>query len=147
MLEVILIPALNAAFNNVIADWGGFGALRMLRLAKVIRICRVFGASSDAGPFFKGLLSGLRSAAFIWAILLAMLFVFGVLLRLNADENVALEYFPSVPVAMVTLVSRGIFADNIGAVIDSMILHRDATSLVLFLIFVFLALFNMLNML
>merc|ERR1711924_249204 len=147
LLEILFLPMLNAITNGEVASGNSFAALRVIRLAKVIRIARIFGASSDAGPFFKGLLSGMKTAAFIWGLLLAMLYVFGVLLRLNASQPIKEVYFYNVLGAMVTLITQGVMLDEISGIVLDMINNRDGGSFALFSAFVFFAHFNLLSML
>lgn len=143
---MLVIPILSALTNSDIAEWGGVGALRLIRVGKIIRICRVFGASADTGPFFKGLFSGMRSAAFIWFLLIAMLFVFSVLMRTNCAPIVEETYFTSVSRTMLYLVIKGVLLDNVGVTI-LLLWDEDALSFVMFMIFVFLAYFTLLSML
>lgn len=146
MIELIVIPVLNIITKSNITEWGGFSVLRLIRLGRIIRICRVFGASSDTGPFFKGLLSGMRSAAFIWCLLIAILFVFSVLMRQNSSQNVREQYFSDVSRTMLWLVIKGVLLDNVGVILELMF-DEDPLSFFLFVVFVFLAYFTLLSML
>ncbi|CAK0911423.1 unnamed protein product, partial [Prorocentrum cordatum] len=146
-LEVLIFPALAVLFDRR-RDWAGFGALRALRLAKVARIWRVLTCSSDATPFFKGLLFGVRSAGFIWAIILAMTYVFAVLMRLYADDAIRDVYdeFNYLDTTFLLLIVRGLMMDEVGVLMLDL-WRQDKTSWLIFTIYTWFTFFSLLNML
>jgi hypothetical protein len=89
----------------------------------------------------------MKSAAFVWGLLLAMLYVFGILLRLNAEDTLKDEFFATVGESMLTLLARGIMLDEVSEILNLMRLSGAWLSLVTFMVFVFGAHFNLLNML
>jgi hypothetical protein len=147
ILEIIILPVLGIIFNSD-SDWGGFSAIRALRLAKVTRVWRLLTCSADATPFFKGLLFGVRSAGFIWGIILAMTYVYAVLMRLYANDATRDLYdeFNSLDTTFMLLIVRGLMMDEVGILILDL-WKQDKGSWFIFTTYTWFTFFNLLNML
>jgi len=147
ILEVGIVPVLAVIVNGD-SDWGGFGAIRALRLAKVTRVLRILTCSADATPFFKGLLFGVRSAGFIWGIILAMTYVFAVLMRQYTDDATKDLYdeFNALDTTFWLLIVRGLMMDEVGILILDL-WRQDKTSWFIFAVYTWFMFFSLLNML
>jgi hypothetical protein len=140
------VPALavDPSFEGQLADTDWIAVLRMVRLLRVVRLSRV---SRDIDIFCKGIWSGLRESAIVWAILILLTFVFSVLLTTYATDELREKVFSSLRHSMHVLFRSGIVLDGASDVLDDMMSCGDTASYLLFVLFVVVSQYIMLNLL
>jgi hypothetical protein len=134
---------------------GGGGALgnasvlklfRLVRLTRMARMAKLLRAIPELIILIKGIAVASRSVVFTLLLLVVILYFFAIVFRqLTDDSEVGLEFFPSVPAAMNSLLLDGVLPDQ-AAIIRSCI--DDSWILgMLILLFVLLATLTVMNML
>lgn len=121
--------------------------LRLLRLIRIARIARLLRILPELMILIKGMLAAMRSVGFTLALLVMVLYVFAIAFtQICADTDVGQSHFPRITRSMYNLLIYGVFLDSIGSFVDEL---NDAGYHIafLFLIFVFLAAFTLMNML
>mmetsp|Transcript_100879 Transcript_100879/g.284593 ORF Transcript_100879/g.284593 Transcript_100879/m.284593 type:complete len:918 (-) Transcript_100879:9-2762(-) len=128
-------------------DFGQFAALRVVRLLRLPRLARLFRFFPELGTLTKGILHAMRSVAYTMIMLLTVIFVFGVIFKVQAEMSPNLQgLFPTLARTMTVLLLQGTLLDGPGAVYDK--IASDSPLLAgLFLLFIFLSSFTVLNML
>jgi len=134
---------------------GGTGSARvvLLRLARLLtitrlgRIARLLRAMPEMLMLLKGIATATRSVFVTLLLLVALLVVFGVILRTQVGENVELEQlFSSVLQTMWLLLLHCTFLDDVAEFLNT-VKDISAFSGMILLIFIFLSSFTVLNML
>jgi len=121
--------------------------LRLLRLVRLTRLTRLMRAVPELLFMLKGLLEATRSVACTLSLLLAILYVFGIIMRqLSEGTNMGKTYFHSVPAAMYTLLLNGTFLDSVRQTMDD-IARESVLCAIVFLMNIVLAALTMTNML
>jgi voltage-gated sodium channel len=149
LVDIVFVPVASlvirgSAFENTSTE---LAVLRTLRLFKLLRVLRLTRASSEVNLFFKGLLSGLKESSLVWAILTGMVVVFSILLTTYATDEMRETNFSSLVVCMNRLVASGIFLDESAGLFEDMMSSRDVSSYMIFLTFVVISQYIILNML
>lgn len=146
----IMLPVWLSGVHNGEAGFGDLSVLRvarLLRLAKLGRIARLLRYTPEVLTLLKGLLYALRSVFVTLMLLLVLLYLFGIIFKTQAETNPTLESkFPGVVTSMWFLLLHGTFLD---AVADEVpVLRQESTVLTaLFVAFIFLSSFTILNLL
>jgi len=125
--------------------------LRLLRLSRMARMARLLRSMPEILILLKGISAAIRSVFFTLVLLLILLYIFAVLFRQLADDTTTGKtYFSTVPGSMNKLLIHGIFFDNFGDMIESIVKENGALGVVLlffFYSFVLLASLTVMNML
>jgi len=148
-VDLLFLPAASLVIHGSVAENTSteLAVFRTLRLFKLLRVLRLSRSSQEANVFFKGLLSGLKESSMVWAILTGMVVVFSILLTTYATDEMRENTFSSLGVSMNRLVVSGILLDEIAGVFDDMLKSNDVSSYVMFLAFVIISQYVILNML
>eukprot|EP00931_Biecheleriopsis_adriatica_P041258 TRINITY_DN23605_c0_g1_i1.p1 TRINITY_DN23605_c0_g1~~TRINITY_DN23605_c0_g1_i1.p1 ORF type:complete len:704 (+),score=153.23 TRINITY_DN23605_c0_g1_i1:58-2169(+) len=152
VLETWVIP-LGAAITGSagsLAVGEKFGILRLariLRLTRLGRIVRLLQALPEMLLLLKGIAASLRTLCVTVLLLGILIYVFGVIFKHQSSENSALNaMFPSVPASMWVLLLHGTFMDAPATILND-ILAESGWEAALFLFFIFLSSFTVLDML
>merc|ERR1712050_664512 len=88
--------------------------LRLLRLMRLTRLTRLMRAVPELLFMMKGMLEATRSVACTLALLILILYVFGITLKQLSDGTpMGKRFFGTVPDAMYTLLFNATFLDNV----------------------------------
>lgn len=120
---------------------------RILRLARLGRIMRVLKLCPEVLTLIKGVTRAARSVCYTLILLLVLLFVFAIIFKSESNEADSLQQlFPTITDAAWALLLKGVLMD--GAALTFYAISEDSWILAfLFLIFIFLSAFVVLNML
>mmetsp|Transcript_9443 Transcript_9443/g.16759 ORF Transcript_9443/g.16759 Transcript_9443/m.16759 type:complete len:711 (-) Transcript_9443:92-2224(-) len=154
--EVWIIPIILVIVGHV-TDSGPLHAvkeltvlrtIRLIRLTRLCRIARLLKAVPEVLTLLRGIAAAARSVFFTLLLLFVLLFVFGVVFKTQADEDFpALKtLFPTVFSAMWVLLLQGTFLDSPSAALRE-IGESSSFLMFVFLVFIFLSSFMVLNML
>lgn len=121
--------------------------VRLLRLTRLGRIARLLRAVPELLTLLKGIGAAMPSVFYTLLLLLILLFVSGVVFKTQSeeDDNLA-QLFPTVPASMWLLLLSGTFLDGPSAVANQVLASSPALA-GLFLLFIFLSSYMVLNML
>eukprot|EP00929_Paragymnodinium_shiwhaense_P050039 TRINITY_DN25221_c0_g1_i1.p1 TRINITY_DN25221_c0_g1~~TRINITY_DN25221_c0_g1_i1.p1 ORF type:complete len:703 (+),score=146.60 TRINITY_DN25221_c0_g1_i1:98-2206(+) len=118
--------------------------LRLTRLGRVVRLLRLF---PDVLYMLKGILLAIRSVLCTVALLIVLMFLFAIIFRQQAVGDDELEeMFPSVTEAMWVLLLHGTLLDDVTDAVG-FIRERSTLLIILFLVYVFIGCWTILNML
>eukprot|EP00927_Polykrikos_kofoidii_P055183 TRINITY_DN49472_c0_g1_i1.p1 TRINITY_DN49472_c0_g1~~TRINITY_DN49472_c0_g1_i1.p1 ORF type:complete len:794 (-),score=127.31 TRINITY_DN49472_c0_g1_i1:129-2423(-) len=131
-------------------EFGNLSILRMarlLRLTRLSRIARLLRMIPEVMTLLKGITLALRSVGFTMLLLVVLLFIFGVIMKQQAEvDEVLAPVFPTVTESMWILLVQGAFLDEVGGILGTL-KERSWALTIVFLFFVFLGCFTVLNML
>jgi voltage-gated sodium channel len=149
LIDVLFVPAANALVPGTVPQntETELNVFRSCRLFKLFRILRFSRASLDVNIFIKGLLSGLKESSIVWGMITGLVFVFSILLRTYATDEVRMKAFPSLGLTMHRLIVTGILLDDVADILNNMLKSSDWGGYVLFLTFVIISQYVLLNML
>eukprot|EP00929_Paragymnodinium_shiwhaense_P008158 TRINITY_DN112099_c0_g1_i1.p1 TRINITY_DN112099_c0_g1~~TRINITY_DN112099_c0_g1_i1.p1 ORF type:complete len:716 (+),score=89.37 TRINITY_DN112099_c0_g1_i1:98-2245(+) len=118
--------------------------LRLTRLGRVVRLLRIF---PDILYMLKGITLAVRSVLCTVGLLISLMFLFAIIFRQQAavDEELN-EMFPSVTESMWVLLLQGTLLDDVTDFVHALRLH-SAFLTFLFLVYVFVGCWTILNML
>jgi hypothetical protein len=110
---VVFIAILVAGPGLELPTSGPTRSLKLLKLARIARMVRLLRAAPELMIMIKAMRAALRGVIFAFILLVAMVYVFAILLRqLTAGEDYGNEFFPNVPCSMATLLLDGAFPDQ-----------------------------------
>ncbi|CAK0863698.1 unnamed protein product [Prorocentrum cordatum] len=138
VLEVLVVP-----YTAIAA--GSTPALQVLRLTRLARMQRLLRDIKDVMVILRGMVSGMRSAAFIWVLIAILLYTCSVLLTTGtSDEHEFLrdKYFGSMGQTITTLVAHGIALDGVADFFQDLRMHHGLFQGLVFAVFVFLTYFG-----
>merc|ERR1719199_1231222 len=128
-------------------DSGGGGNVGIMRLARLLRLSRMarMGKLLRLMPelmiMIKGMKAAARSVFFTLVLLFVIMYVFCItFVQLGEGTEVGKSHFDAVPSSMYTLLTYGVFLDNVGSLTDK--LYSEWLLLWLFLLFVLLGAFT-----
>mmetsp|Transcript_34480 Transcript_34480/g.78683 ORF Transcript_34480/g.78683 Transcript_34480/m.78683 type:complete len:678 (-) Transcript_34480:105-2138(-) len=120
-----------------------FRIFRMIRMARMVRLLR---AAPELMTLVRGILVAGRAVLCTLALLLLIVYVFAVAFRhMASDTNIGEEYFKTVPEAMINLLLYSTVPD-LSKVIEN-IRREEIFLAILFVIFIGLSTFTIMNML
>jgi hypothetical protein len=143
VVEVLVVP-----YTAVTP--GPTPALQILRLTRMARLLKFSREVKDAATIMRGMVSGIRSAGFIWIFIAVLLYTCSVLLTTATSDHSEIlrdKYFGSIGQSIVTLISCGIAMDGVADFFWDLRMHNGIFQGLVFTIFVFLTYFGLLNML
>mmetsp|Transcript_86716 Transcript_86716/g.269576 ORF Transcript_86716/g.269576 Transcript_86716/m.269576 type:complete len:373 (+) Transcript_86716:1134-2252(+) len=121
--------------------------VRLMRLSRISRMVRLLRAFPELLFMMKGLLAAARSVACTFALLVGVLYIFGIAFtQLSEGTHFGDEYFQSVLDSMYILLIAGTLLDNVGAVVNN-IGQESTLCAVMFMVVIVLAALTMMNML
>lgn len=121
--------------------------LRIMRLSRLSRMVRLLRAFPELLFMMKGLLAAARSVACTFALLVGVLYIFGIAFTQLSDGTIfGDKYFQTVLDSMYVLLMAGTLLDNVGTVMGH-IGQESAFCAVLFMVVIFLAALTIMNML
>mmetsp|Transcript_25702 Transcript_25702/g.59931 ORF Transcript_25702/g.59931 Transcript_25702/m.59931 type:complete len:939 (+) Transcript_25702:125-2941(+) len=128
---------------------GQLTVFRMMRLLRLTRMARVLRMVPELLVLLKGIGAALKSVSFTLALLFILLYTFGVLFKSLTENHPALAeaYFPSVGEAMISLLCHGTLLDNVTLVMQDLRQQASLALAMVFLLYIFLSSFTVLNML
>lgn len=120
---------------------------RLMRLSRLFRMARLLRMVPELLIMVKAISAATRSVFFTLALLLIVLYVFGIAFTQTLKETeVGTAFFASVPDSMQTLVTQGTLLDNITDLMD-MLRATDWFSVLLMYVFIVLSAVTVMNML
>jgi hypothetical protein len=145
VLEVLVVPWIEVTVGSSLVRQ----ILRLTRLAWLLRVLREIEGVATS---LRGMVNGMRSAATIWILIFVLLYTCGVLLTATNDHGPDNhgpldKYFGSMGQTITTLVTYGIALDGLNEFVDDLRIHSGVFQGSVFIIFVFLTYFGLLNML
>lgn len=121
------------------------GPLRLLRLARMVRLARSF---PEMVTLIKGLRRASRAVASSLLMVLLIIYVFAILLHsLLKEESSVRSNFRSVPLTMWTLWMDGTLMDSTGDRVEALMDNDRYVAVVIFTIFLLLSALTLMNML
>mmetsp|Transcript_84138 Transcript_84138/g.261701 ORF Transcript_84138/g.261701 Transcript_84138/m.261701 type:complete len:480 (-) Transcript_84138:50-1489(-) len=137
-------------------DKSGFGGtsdtsilrlIRLLRLSRMARMAKIFRAIPELMIMMKGLVAAIRSVIVTLSMLTLIIYIFGIAFtQLMSETGTGDLYFNGVLDSMNTLLLYGVFLDQVADVFNALGSENAAFSIV-FLLFVLIAAFLVVNML
>lgn len=125
-----------------ISSMSVFRILRLLRLTRMARMLRAF---PEAMILVKGLTSSIRSVMVTLALLVALTYIFAIVLKLlTLDSILGDEFYKSVPFGMKTLLYETVVPDN-AVMLESMLEEAWYLPLI-YVIFIGLSALTLMNM-
>lgn len=131
------------------APTGQLSLLRMLRLLRLTRMVRLMRAVPELVTLLRSMALALRSVMSTLALLLIFIYIFAIIIKSQmpkTDDELLHEKFGRLSYSMWTLLCTGTFMDDITQVSSAMLQVSWALT-ALFIIFVMLSSFTVLNML
>jgi len=145
MLPVVLIDpkAIELSFGDISI----LRMLRLLRLTKLGRVARLLRLFPEVLTMLKGITLAMRSVFFTVLLLIVLVYLFGIIFKTQAEAFPELApTFSSVGESMWVLLLHGTFLDAVADVVN--VMREVSVSLTfMFLVFIFLSSFTLLNML
>jgi voltage-gated sodium channel len=122
--------------------------LRLLRLLRLARMVRLLRGLPELLTLVKAMGAAVQATSTVFGLLLLILYVFAIVFRmqLGGPEYEMTEFFGSVPSAMICLFYSGTLGDNITFIFEE-VRKKKASMAFVYLIYVFLTMFTVLNML
>lgn len=149
VLETWVFTALMALAGVSGSGAGNVGIMRLarlLRLSRMARMGKLLRLMPELMIMIKGMKAAARSVFFTLVLLFVIMYVFCItFVQLGEGTDVGKSHFDAVPSSMYTLLTYGVFLDNVGHLTDK--LSSEWILLWLFLVFVLLAAFTVMNML
>lgn len=149
IIETWILPSVVAGSGSG-GILGNLTILRMVRLARLTRMTRVLRAVPEVLTLVKGLMAAIRAVFLTIVLMGAIVFLYAIIFKTESLEDVELhdEYFSSISHAAGTLMVHGILLDDIASVFVLLFSSaRPRLKVMLFLSFVFVTTFTVLNML
>lgn len=127
------------------------GFLRLLRLLRLSRLVRLMRSVPELVTIVKGMQAALRAVISTFAMIIVLIYVFGILMMLLfRDDEETSGYFSTLGLCMWTLLVQGIIWDGTGILMGKLV-HRgeftSTTGIIVFFIFILLATVTVLNLL
>jgi hypothetical protein len=142
LLEVLVVPYTGITAASALVK-------QMLRLTRLLWLFKIFREFKDAVTIQRGMVIGMRSAAFIWVLIAVLLYACGVLLAATSNHNDFLreEYFGSMGQTVTALITYGIALDGVSEFFHDLRMNGGLFQGLVFTMFVVLTYFGLLNML
>lgn len=142
LLDTWVMPILEIILGFE-GDLPGIGLLRLLRLARMVRICH---ALPELATLMKGIFVATRAVGSAILLLIVIIYAWAIAMHtlLKDDEDV-FWYWGTVTRCMMTLIANGTLGDSIGTVMRG--IARNVPALSFFLAFVLLSAITVTNML
>jgi hypothetical protein len=128
--------------------------LRLLRLLRLARMVRLLRSLPELLALVKAMGAAIRSVSTVMVLLTLLVYVFAILFRmmLGSIPGTMNQRYGSIPMAMTTLFYRGTLGDNVEYFFLELWEEAEKTSLAYIfmgaaLIFIFLSMFTVLNLL
>mmetsp|Transcript_54031 Transcript_54031/g.126173 ORF Transcript_54031/g.126173 Transcript_54031/m.126173 type:complete len:808 (-) Transcript_54031:80-2503(-) len=139
---IIFVPELSQQMDQL-------SFLRTLRLARMARLTSLLRAFPEAMMLLKGIYAALRGVVTTMCLLLVLLFVFGLIFKSQAVDNAYMidEYFGSIGQSMLSLFLYATLLDGPAQVYHEIAQEMGIIMGGLFLLFILLSAFTVLNML
>lgn len=143
VLETWIIPIFSEDGDGL----GDASMLRLLRLLRLTRMARLMRSVPELVTLLKGMAAATRSVFSTLVLLVLFMYVFAIVFKQQCAGLPRIEpYFSDIPTAMWNLLIFGTFMDNIGIILHG--LGQSSYAMTgLFLLFVLIASFTILNML
>eukprot|EP00927_Polykrikos_kofoidii_P050253 TRINITY_DN44173_c0_g1_i1.p1 TRINITY_DN44173_c0_g1~~TRINITY_DN44173_c0_g1_i1.p1 ORF type:complete len:527 (-),score=97.52 TRINITY_DN44173_c0_g1_i1:68-1648(-) len=146
IVETWILPiALSSRNRNPLGD---IGALHLLRLLRLSRLARIMRSVPELTTIVKGIIDATRSVGTVLLFLILLCYVWAIVFTgTYKDSNLELEfYFGSIGMSMFTFFCNGTLLDDLSELI-TMLREDSLLMLALFIAFILLAAFTILNML
>lgn len=139
--ETWILPALGGGLPIDVS------MLRLLRLLRLSRLMRLLRKCPELITLLKGMAAATRSVFSTLILLLVFMYIFSIIFRQQADGNEVLgDYFGTMGLCFWTLLMQGTLLDDITGVLTEV--KDDSPHLaIIFLLFVLIGNFTVLNML
>jgi len=147
VIETWIIPVISQGMD--LEEMNFLRTMRLIRLTRLGRIVRLLRMFPELMTLLKGIATAMRSVCFTLLLLFVLIFVFGVIFKVQAidtDCQKVQDLFPSLFDAMWTLFLHGTLLDTVGPVLNGIRSCAPFRAL-LFVIFIFLSSFTVMNML
>jgi CRP-like cAMP-binding protein len=135
------------------ASSGGMGnasilrLFRLLRLSRMARMARLLRAMPELMVVIKGMVVAMRTVFFILLLLVGIIYVFGIAFvqLMRDDTDAGMQYFPTVPRAMNSLLLDGVLPDQAQIITD--VGNEHPVFYVIICLYILLASMTVMNML
>lgn len=150
--ETFLVPFLLSAGSGGGEgggiDMGNLGMIRMLRLLRLTRMVRFMRSVPELVTLLKSMGLALRSVGSTLGLLFIFMYIFSIIFtsQLKTDDPYLKNRFGRIPLAIWTLFFSGTLMDNVSQIANAL-LENSLLLTFVFVVFVFLAAFTVLNML
>jgi voltage-gated sodium channel len=139
VMETWVIPIIMSIVGGE-SPIGGTSILRLFRLLRLSRLMRMLRSLPELMILIKGMASAMKSVAYVMALLLLILYVFGIAFtQLAVGMDIGEAYFCNVAHAMYSLLIYATFLDDLSAFTDDL-RASDSAAFLLILTFLFVAL-------
>jgi voltage-gated sodium channel len=106
----LLLVLSSGGKSGIIGNMSVLRVIRLLRVAKMVRVARLLRTVPEFVILVKGMVAAMRSFFFTLSLLVIFLYVFAIFLReMTCESKVGDTYFPKVPAAMLSLLTRCTF--------------------------------------
>lgn len=146
-IEILVIPAIFAGNEDANAKTaiGYFRVMRLLRLSRLRHLLKVF---PEVRVLVRGMASAVRPMCTTLLMLVVLLLSFAMVFKTQASDHEELrKLFPTILDTTWLLLLRGTFLDSMGSLAFYPIYQESGVLALVFLVFVFLSSFMILNML
>jgi len=129
---------------------GDFSVFRLARLLRLSRMTRLLRAVPEVVTLLRGMVAAFRSVVFTLLLLVFLLYIFGIVFRSQVkgdSDYLETEYFSSVWEAMWVLLVHGTLLDNVSGVLGDIRTEGGMMYTAIFILFILLSSFTVLNML
>jgi len=148
--NLVMLPVYLANRDNPNAvAFGDISILRLarlLRLTRLSRVARLLRNAPEVLTMLRGVAHAFRTVFVTAMLLLVLVYLFGIIFKIQAKSYPELTRFPSVDESMWALLLHGTFLDAVAEVVYDM---KDISYILtfIFMVFVFLSNLTILNML
>lgn len=144
--ECVILPFIVAG-QRVHQSLGYLRVARLLRLARLGRIFKMLHLFPEVLMLLRGITRALKSVCTTLMMLVVLLLIFAIIFKTQSNDDDAMRHlFPSILDAIWLLLMRGTFLDS-PSVAFYEIYDKSVTLACVFVLFIFLSSFTVLNML
>lgn len=153
LVSFMLVETWVVAFLGGADFLSKFSLLRLLRLLRLTRMAKLMAFCPELLTLVKAMVAALQSVGATLILLVACLYIFGIVFTMRYrdggsqewEQNLQQDYFGGLWVSVITLLVHGTLLDDITSVFNE--LRKDVTYMLVFIGFIVLSSFTVLNML
>jgi len=148
VLETWIMPILASAGGGGGAPTGNLSILRLLRLLRLTRMARLMRSVPELLTLIKGMVAATRSVFSTMVLLILSMYVFGIVFTQAFMKDPQLSYmFDCMGMSMLTLFVNGTLLDDLTSVLGEIAEYGGHAYAWVFIVYILLAAFTVLNML
>jgi voltage-gated sodium channel len=150
VLETWVLTLVAVIAGGSSGGLGGVSVLRIMRLLRLLRMARMvrlLRALPELLILIKGMAAATRSVGYALCLLVFLMYIFAIIFVSLVDGTELQEiYFSGVVESMIVLLVYGTLLDNIGLLLNDLRQKGDFSLFTVFLLFVLLSAFMVLNL-